>query len=150
VRDAHHGHVDPQIQEEIYDVQTVDPTLTYQHEEIESPLLGTPLVEQVMETYSLRGHLLPGPACSDEGALLIGQDDHSTCLDTSVWDPGIVDSSRVSAQEDTTSHTGYSVIQRELAVDDDIQSHIGGPSSTVDSGQFNTLSSAESVVGDSK
>jgi hypothetical protein len=52
VRDAHHGHVDPQIQEEIYDVQTVDPTLTYQHEEIESPLLGTPLVEQVMETYS--------------------------------------------------------------------------------------------------
>jgi hypothetical protein len=45
VRDAHHGHVDPQIQEEIYDVQTVDPTLTYQHEDIESPLLGTPLVE---------------------------------------------------------------------------------------------------------
>jgi hypothetical protein len=40
MRDAHHGHVDPPIQEEIYDVQTVDPTLTYQHEEIESPLLG--------------------------------------------------------------------------------------------------------------
>jgi hypothetical protein len=41
------------------------------------------------------------------------------------------------------------MIQRELAVDDDIQSHIGGPSSIVDSGQFNILSSAESVVGDS-
>jgi hypothetical protein len=70
VRDAHHGHVDPQIQEEIYDVQTVDLTLTYQHEEIESPLLETPLVEQVMETDSLMGHLLPGSACSDEDALL--------------------------------------------------------------------------------
>jgi hypothetical protein len=52
VRDAHHGHMDPQIQEEIHDVQTVDLTLTYQHEEIESPLLETPLVEQVMETDS--------------------------------------------------------------------------------------------------
>jgi hypothetical protein len=71
------------------------------------------------------------------------------CLDTFVWDPDAVDSSRVSAQEDTTTHTGYSVIQRELAIDDDIQSHIGGPSGTVDSGQFNTLSSAESVVGNS-
>jgi hypothetical protein len=61
VRDAHHGHVDPQIQVEIYDVQTVDPTLTYQCEEIESPLLGTPLVEQGMETYSLRGHFQDKP-----------------------------------------------------------------------------------------
>jgi hypothetical protein len=26
-RDAHHGHVDPPIQEVIYDVKTVDPTL---------------------------------------------------------------------------------------------------------------------------
>jgi hypothetical protein len=55
----------------------------------------------------------------------------------------------VSAQEDTTAHTGYSMIQRELAVDDDIQSHIGGPNGTVDGGQFITLSSGESVVGDS-
>jgi hypothetical protein len=102
-----------------------------------------------METYNLRGHLLPRSMCSDEGALLIGRDDHSTCLDTSVWDPSTVDSSRVSAQEDTTAHTGYSVIQRELVVDDDIQSHIGGPNGTIDSGQFNTLSSAESVVGNS-
>jgi hypothetical protein len=94
----------------IYDVQIVDPTLSYQHEEIESPPVGTPLVEKVVETYSLRGHLLPRPACSDEGALLIGRDDHSTCLETSVWDPRTVDSSKVSAQEDTASHTGYSVI----------------------------------------
>jgi hypothetical protein len=149
VRDAHHGHMDPQTQEERHDLETVDLIHTYQHEEIESPLLETPLVEQVMETDRLMGHLLPGPTCSDEDALLIGRDDHSMCLDTSVWDPGAVDSSRMSAQEDTTAHTGYSVIQRELAVGDDVQSHIGGPSSTVDRGQFSALSFAESVVGDS-
>jgi hypothetical protein len=63
-----------------------------------------------METDRLIGHLLPGPTCSDEDALLIGRDDHSTCLDTSVWDLGAVDSSRMSAQEDTTAHTGYRVI----------------------------------------
>jgi hypothetical protein len=68
------------------------------------------------------GHLLPGPSCSDEGVPLIGQDDHSTCLDTSIWDPGAYDSSRVSAQEDTTAHTGYSVIQREIASSDGVQS----------------------------
>jgi hypothetical protein len=45
VRDAHHGCMDPQIQEETQDVQIVDPTLTDQDEEIESPLLETPLVE---------------------------------------------------------------------------------------------------------
>jgi hypothetical protein len=57
------------------------------------------------------GHLLPGPSCSDEDVPFIGQDDHSTCLDTSIWDPGADDSSRVSAQEDTTAHIGYIVIQ---------------------------------------
>jgi hypothetical protein len=72
VRDTHQRHMDPQSQEEIYDVQTVDPTLTYQHEEIESPLLGTPLVEQDMETYSLMGHLLPQLACSEEDVPFIG------------------------------------------------------------------------------
>jgi hypothetical protein len=36
VRDAHHGHVDPQIQEEIQDVQVEDLTHTGQLEEIES------------------------------------------------------------------------------------------------------------------
>jgi hypothetical protein len=29
VRDAHQGHMDRHTQEEIYDVQIVDPTLTY-------------------------------------------------------------------------------------------------------------------------
>jgi hypothetical protein len=33
VRDAHRGHVDPQIQEEIQNVQTIDLTHTDQHEE---------------------------------------------------------------------------------------------------------------------
>ena len=59
VRDAHHGHMDPQTQEERHDLVTVDLIHTNQHEEIESPLLETPLFEQVAETYSLMGHLLP-------------------------------------------------------------------------------------------
>jgi hypothetical protein len=142
--------MDPQIQEEVYDVQTVDLTHTHQHEEIESQILETPLVEQIVETDRLMEHLLPGSACSDEDALLVSQDDHSTCLDTSIWDPGADDSSRVSAQEDTAAHTGYSVIQREIASSDGMQWHTGGPSSTVDSGQFSTLSYAESVFGDSR
>jgi hypothetical protein len=143
------GHIDPQIHEETYDVQTVNLTFTHLHEEIESPLLGTPLVEQIMETDRLMGHLLPGPACIDEDALFISQDDHSTCLDTSIWDPGTDDSSGVSAQEDTAAHTRYSMIQREIAVGDVLQSHIEGPSSTVDRDQFSISSFAESVVGDS-
>ena len=110
VRDAHHGHMDPQTQEERHDLVTVDLTHTDQHEEIESLLLETPLVEQIMETERLMGHLLPGSACIDEDALFINQDDHSTCLDTSTWDPGVDDSSRVSAQEDIAAHTGYNMI----------------------------------------
>jgi hypothetical protein len=66
-------------------------------------------------------HLLPGSTCMDEDELFSSQDDHSTCLDTSIWDPGADDSSRLSAQEDTAAHTGYSMIQRELAVEDDVQ-----------------------------
>jgi hypothetical protein len=97
VRDAHHGHMDPQTQEERYDLETVDLIHTYQHEGIESALSETPLVEQIMKTYNLTGHLLPGPAYSDEDVLFIDQDDHNTCLDTSILDPGVVDSSRVSA-----------------------------------------------------
>jgi hypothetical protein len=150
VRDAHHGHVDPQIQEEVQDVQTVDLTHTDQHEEMESQILEIPLVEQIGETDRLMELLLPGSVCIDEDALFSGQDDHSTCLDTSIWDPDADDSSRVSAQEDTAAHTGYSVIQREIAPSDGVQWHTGGPSSTVDSGQFNTISSAERVFGDSK
>jgi hypothetical protein len=45
VGDAHHGHVDPKIQEEIQGVQTMDLTHTDQHDEIEPQLLETPLVE---------------------------------------------------------------------------------------------------------
>jgi hypothetical protein len=150
VRDSHHGNVDPHIQEEIRDVQTVDLTHTYQHEEMESQLLETPLVEQMVETNRLMGHLLLGSACIDEDALFSSQDDHRMCLETSIWDPGADDSSSVSAQEDTIAHTGYSMIQREIAIDDDLQSHIGGLSGTEDSEQFNTLSSAENVVGDSR
>jgi hypothetical protein len=147
VRDAHHRHVDPPIQEEIQGVQTGDLTHTDQHEEIESHLLETPLVEQIVEADRLMEHLLPGSACIDEDALFSSQDDHSMCLDTSIWDPGADDSSRLSAQEDTTTHTGYSVIQGEIASSDGVQWHTGVPSSTVDSGQFNTLSYAESVLG---
>jgi hypothetical protein len=147
VRDAHQGHMDPQIQEEIHDVQTVDLTHTYQHEVRGSLLLETPLFDQAGDIDIWMGHLLLGPAYNDEGVHLIGQDDHSTCLDTSIWDPNTVYSSRVSAEEDTVAHTGYSVIQGERAVDDDIQSHIGGPRSTIDSGKFNTLASAECCWG---
>jgi hypothetical protein len=150
VRDAHHGHMDPQTQEERHDLETMDFIHTYQHEEIESPLLETPLVEQVIETDRLMGHLLPGSACSDEDVPVIDQDDHISCLDTSIWDPGTDNSNRVSAQEDTTAHTGYSMIQRELAVGDEVQSHIGGPNSIVDRDRFSALSFVESVVGDSR
>jgi hypothetical protein len=55
----------------------------------------------------------------------------------------------VSAEEDTTSHTGYSVIRMGVAVGDGVQWHTGGPSIPLDSGQFSALSFAESVVGDS-
>ena len=78
-------------------MELVDLTHTYQYEESESPLLEIPLMDQVVETDSLLGHLLPGSIYSDEDALLIGQDDHSTCLDTSIWDAGANESSGVSA-----------------------------------------------------
>jgi hypothetical protein len=42
------------------------------------------------------------------------------CLDTSTWDPSTDDSSRVSAQEDIAAHTGYSMIQREIAPSDGV------------------------------
>jgi hypothetical protein len=63
-----------------------------------------------VETDSLLGHLLPGLIYSDEDALLIGWNDQSTCLDTSVWDQGADDISRMSAQEDIATHTGYGAI----------------------------------------
>jgi hypothetical protein len=94
------------------------------------------------------GHLLPGPTCSDEGLPLIRQVDHGTCLDKSLWDPGADDSSRVSAQEDTTAHIGYNVIHIKIVFGGDEKWHIGGPNSTMDSGQFHALYFVESVVGD--
>jgi hypothetical protein len=115
---------------------------------MESQLLETPLVEQIVEANRLMEHLLLGSACSDEDALFSIQDDHSMCLDTSIWNLGADDSSRLSAQEDTAAHTGYSMIQRELAVEDDVQLRMDRPSSTIDSGQLSTLSYAESVYGD--
>jgi hypothetical protein len=41
------------------------------------------------------------------------------------------------------------MIHRELEVGDDVQSHIGGPSRKMERWQFNDLSSAEIVYGDS-
>jgi hypothetical protein len=56
LKDAYHGQVDSQIQEEVQDVQAVDLThtavdLTHtgQPEEMESQLLETPLVEKIIE-----------------------------------------------------------------------------------------------------
>jgi hypothetical protein len=85
-------------------------THTYQYEESESPLLEIQLLDQVVETDILIRYSLPGPVYGDEDALLIGRDDHISCLDTSVWDPGADDISRVSTQEDKTAHTVYSGI----------------------------------------
>jgi hypothetical protein len=69
-------------------------THTDQQEEIESQFLETPLVEQIDK---LMGHSLPGLAYIHKDALFSSQDDHSTCLDTSIWDRGANDSSKVSA-----------------------------------------------------
>jgi hypothetical protein len=148
VRVTHHGHVDPPIQEEIQGVQTGDLTPIDQLEEIESQLLETPLVEQIVEVGRLMEHALPESACNDEDALFNNQDDHSMCLDTAIWDPGVDDSSKLSAQEDIAAHTRYSMTHRELAVEDDVQLRMGRPSGIVDSRQSNTLSFAESVVSD--
>jgi hypothetical protein len=130
-------------------LELVDETHIYQYEEREPPLLKISLLDQVVETDRLMGYSLPGQVYSDEDALLSGQDDHISCLDTSIWDLGADDISRVSAQEDTTAHTGYSAIQIGIAVGDGVQLHTGGLSSTMDSGQFSALSFEECVVGDS-
>ena len=97
VRDAHHKHVVPLIQEEIQGVQTGDLTHTDQPEEIESQFLETPLVEQIVDVDRLMGHPLPESTYIDVDALFSSQYDHSTCLDTSIWDLGATDSSRLSA-----------------------------------------------------
>jgi hypothetical protein len=120
VRDAHHRQVDPQVQEEVQDIQGVDLTHTGQPKGMESQLLETPLVEQVTEADRLMDHLLPRSTCIDEDALFSIQDDHSMFLDIDIWDPGTDDSSRLSAQEDIIAHTGYSVIQGEIAHSDGV------------------------------
>ena len=71
-------------------------------------------------------------------------------MDTSLWDPGADDSSRLSAQEDTTAHTRYSVIQGEMASSDGMQWHTGVPNNIVDIGQFSMSSYTEVVFGDSR
>jgi hypothetical protein len=50
-------------------VQVVDPTLTCHHEGIESHLLETPLVEEIVEDDRLMEYLLLGLVCIDEDAL---------------------------------------------------------------------------------
>jgi hypothetical protein len=100
---------------------------------MESQLLETPVVEKMTKVDRWMEHLLPGSDCMDEDALFGSQDDDSTCLDTTIWDPGVDDSSRLSAHEDTTAHTGYSVSQGEMASSDGMQWHTGVPSGTVDS-----------------
>jgi hypothetical protein len=87
-----------------------------------------------VETDRFMEHVLPGSACMDEDELFSSQDDHSMCLDTSIWDPSVDDSSRLSAQEDTTAHTRYNVIQREIAPSDGVQWHTRGPNNTVNNG----------------
>ena len=80
-------------------------------------------MEQVAEVDILMEHLLPGSTYIDEDALFSIQDDHSMCLDIAIWDLGADDSSRISAQEDTTAHTRYSGIQGEMASSDGMQWH---------------------------
>jgi hypothetical protein len=55
----------------------------------------------------------------------------------------------VSAQEDTTAHTRYGLIQIGAAIGDGVQCHAGGLSSTRDNGHINALYFEECVVGDS-
>ena len=76
------------------------------------------MVEQMAEVDRWMEHLLLGSTCMDEDALFGSQDDDSTCLDTTIWDPSAYDSSRLSAQEDTTSHTGYNVSQGKMESSD--------------------------------
>jgi hypothetical protein len=127
----------------------MDQAQLHREKEIDSQLLETLLVEKIVEVDRLMEHLLPISVCIDEDALFSNQDDHNTCLDTTLWDPGADDSSRLSAQEDIAIHTGYNVIHKELASSDGIQWHTRVPNNTIDSGQFSTSSYAEGVFGDS-
>jgi hypothetical protein len=134
---------------ERHDLETDDHIHTSQYGESESSLLGSPLIDYVVETDMSMGYLLPGPVYSDEDAFLVCWDGHITCKDTFIWDPGADDISRVSAQEDTVVHIGYRVVQFEATVHDDVQWHRGGFSSTMDNGQYSALVLEECIDEDS-
>jgi hypothetical protein len=111
--------------------------------------LGSPLIDQVVETDRSMRYLLLEPVYSDENAFLVGRDDHITCMDTFVWDLVANDISWVSAREDIVVHTGYRAVQMEAVVGDDVQWHTGEFSSTMYSGQYGALALEECVDGDS-
>jgi hypothetical protein len=52
----HKGHMDLHAQEERHGLELVDYIHTYQYEESESPLLGSLLLDQVVETDNLMGY----------------------------------------------------------------------------------------------
>jgi hypothetical protein len=52
MRIVHQGNMYLHTQEERHDLETIDLTHTYQYGERESPLLETPLLDQVLETDS--------------------------------------------------------------------------------------------------
>jgi hypothetical protein len=93
----HKGHVDLQVGEERQGLETDDYIHTYQYGESKSPLFGSPLIDQVVETDMSMGYLLLGPVYNDKDAFLVCRDGHITSMDTSVWDPGANDISRLSA-----------------------------------------------------
>jgi hypothetical protein len=92
----HKGHVDLQDKEERNDLNIDDYIHNYKYGDSESPILGIPLIDQVVETNISMEYSLLGPVYSDEDAFLVGQDDHITSIDTSVWDLGVEYISRMS------------------------------------------------------
>jgi hypothetical protein len=82
----------------------------------ESPLLGSPLIDHVVKTDILMGHLLQGLTYNEGDAFLVCRDDHIIDMDTSIWDPSTYDISRVSAQEDTTVHIGCREVHIEATI----------------------------------
>jgi hypothetical protein len=90
----HKGHSYLQAHEERHDLETYDYIHTFHYGESESPLLGSPSIDQVVEIDMSMGYLLPRPTYSDRDAFLVCQDGHITCMDISVWDPGVDNISR--------------------------------------------------------
>jgi hypothetical protein len=69
-------------------LETDDYIHTFQYGESESPLFGSPLIDQVVETDISMGYLLQEPTYSDGDAFLVCRDGHITSMDTLVWDLG--------------------------------------------------------------